>query len=188
MGKHFIMIGATGTLTPEKLTSLVTAVCGLGLQVRHASSHHDGDGQTVFAVGTPDDLQTDLAAIGSIVTVGAASGGAEGEAEPGPLAEVLQLLKQIDATTTTSLKEQRAFARYEKKSDLAKPARAAGKREGAAGGDAGAGKEGGDDKDKDADLQHPQEGGTTDAPTNEGGGEEKPPVNAERETPATPLG
>lgn len=62
MRKHLIIIQASGTFSLEHAKKLIAEASKLGLQIHHASVHHEGHAHITH--GTPSDLKEALAMLG----------------------------------------------------------------------------------------------------------------------------
>ncbi len=62
MRKHLIIIQASGTFNLEHAKKLIAEASKLGLQIHHASVHHEGHAHITH--GTPSDLKEALAMLG----------------------------------------------------------------------------------------------------------------------------
>ena len=60
MGHQLLIIGCTGSLNPKLMTELTALLGTKGLEIRHASTTYQG--QTEYAIGTPQDLHGELKA------------------------------------------------------------------------------------------------------------------------------
>jgi hypothetical protein len=114
MGKHLIIIGVTGSLDPQRMPLIIDALCRCGLQIRHASARYDGTGITEMAVGTTEDLTTELASLGHKLEVVTSGTGAPAPAVPENVTlatvntNVLQVLALLSADKQPGEKKEAA--------------------------------------------------------------------------------
>lgn len=99
MGDQCLIIGITGTQSPETLRDILKMLGGKGLEVRHASSRYEG--LTTFQIGTAHDLQKELAQAGITIELATAA-----DARTGGTGEVAGsgvTLERLDLKLTTVL-------------------------------------------------------------------------------------
>ncbi|WP_395734858.1 hypothetical protein [Prosthecobacter sp.] len=104
MRKHLIIIQASGTFNLEHAKKLIAEASKLGLQIHHASVHHEGHAHITH--GTPSDLKEALAMLG-------VNGPAPIEGQGATLETVSTLLQEVkegQAETIRLLTEKKGAA------------------------------------------------------------------------------
>lgn len=109
MGHQILILALTGTHNPALTTEITQMLSQRGLEIRHACLTYEG--QTAFAIGTPDALASELAEAGHEVNFTPASLAQDGTPTTGITLETV--LEEVRAHRS----EFQAFARYEKKDD-----------------------------------------------------------------------
>ena len=107
MGHQILIIALTGTHNPALPAELVQQLGKQGFEIRHACLTYEG--QTTFAVGTPEDLASELTAAGHELTFAPAAA-PDGDAIT---------LATINANVLEVRRIVERFERYEKKDDKA---------------------------------------------------------------------